>query len=252
MNHPNPFFDTFFKKLDRVHQVLEQYLEDPSEKNIHDIRTSIRKLESAYSIIPKSRKTKKSDKLIRQFKKFFSQNNIIRDYDIILEKLKESNYDPESKLVLTLTKKKLKKLSKTIGYAEKLSNLKNPKIKANDKINSKFEKRISTLIEEFQNYIPIVISNESKVKELHAMRKTTKKLRYVLELDPNNSFQNLVSKMKKLQKLLGDIHDCDIFIWYFEKKKNEIPNLVKFEKTKRSNIYQNLVSTLSGFKSGKS
>lgn len=249
MNKYQPFFDVFYKKLERVHQVLDEYLEDPSEKNIHDVRTSIRRLESSYSIIPKSSQTKKSDKQIQQFKKFFSQNNKIRDYDIILEKLTESDYDPESKLVLTLTKKKLKKLSKAIVYAEKLSKLKTPKIKPSEKINKKFEKRIFTLIEDFQNYIPIVISNESNVDEIHAMRKTVKKLRYVLELEPKNLFQNLIIKMKQLQKILGDIHDCDIFIWYFEKKTSEIPNIIKLEKAKRRTIYQSLVSTLSSFKS---
>lgn len=250
MTKTSPFFDIFFTKLERVNEVLEKYRNDPNEENIHDIRTSIRRLEAAYSIFPKSSKTKTSAKLIKKLKFFFSLNNKIRDFDIILAKLQDSGYEPESKLVLTLTKNKLKRISKSLKYADNLANIKKPKIKENLKINSKFEKILLSLIQEFQNYVPIVIDDESKVEELHAMRKTIKKLRYILELNSSDSYCNLILQMKKLQQFLGDIHDCDIFVWYFEKRINEFPEVLKImenEKRKRSTIYQNLVSVLTGF-----
>lgn len=250
MNTSNSFYDTFYSKLEKVNQVLESYQNDPNEENIHDIRTSIRRLESAYSILPRSSITKESDKLIQKYKKFFSLNNKIRDLDIILEKLRASEYEQESILVLTLTKNKLERLSKTLKIAKKLSKMKKPKIKKVLKKNLKFEKTILFLIRKFQNYVPIVISDESKVDELHSMRKTIKKLRYVLELDPSDSYKNIVLQLKQLQQLLGNIHDCDIFIWHFEKKIEEIPKIkeiIDIEKSKRTVIYQKLVSALSDF-----
>ncbi len=171
--------------------------------------------------------------------------------DIILEKLQDFGYDQESILVLSLTRTKLKRLSKALKYAKNLSKLKKPKIKHNGKIISKYEKKISSLITDFQNYIPVVTKNPSKVKELHSMRKTLKKLRYVLEIDPSTSYQNLILQIKQLQQLLGDIHDCDIFIWYFEKHKNAIPDGSKIldnEKKKRLSSYSKLVSNLCNFK----
>ena len=254
MIQSNLIFDVFFKKLDLVNKQLKLYLDEPNEEHIHNIRTSIRRLETAYSIISKSSKTKTSEKLIKYFKDFFSFNSKIRDYDIILEKLIDYGYDLESEPVLILQKKKLQRLVKAIQIAKKLSNVKKPKIKQNKKITSKFEKRILSLISDFNKFIPVVISNESNVEELHSMRKTVKKLRYVLELEPNNSYQNIISNLKQLQTLLGYIHDCDIFIWYVQKIKNDddrISNILDLEKTKRNKIYKNLVLALSDFNSVK-
>lgn len=250
MIQSNVYFEIFFKKLDNANQRMESYLDNPSEENIHHMRTSIRRLESAYYVLPKSSKTKSSDKIIKQFKNFFSFNNKVRDYDIILDKLTGYGYDSESKLVLILQKKKLTRLSKAILLAEKISDAKKPKIKKSKKPSSKFEKKTLSLISDFKKFIPIVVEDESNVKELHSMRKIIKKLRYVLELEPNNSYQNIIPNLKHLQNFLGDIHDCDIFIWYFQKIKNSednVTNMLNLEKTKRNKIYKTLVSSLSSF-----
>ena len=243
-------YDAFFIQLENVNKKLDSYLNNPNEKNIHDVRTSIRRLDSAYSIIPNSCKTKTSDKQIKQFKTFFSVNSKIRDFDIILEKLDEYGYDPGSQLIQTLKKKKLERLSKSIKFGTKLSNTKKPKIKSKIKIESKLEKKVSSLIDDLNQYIPIVISDEFKVNELHKLRKIVKKLRYTFELKPNNSYENIISYMRQLQKFLGDIHDCDIFIWHLQKRVNKIPkalDMINSEKIKRSEIYKKLVFTLSGF-----
>ena len=245
--------NSFFVKLENVNKKLNSYLDEPNEKNIHDIRTSIRRLDSIYSVIPNSSKTKTSDKLIKQFKTFFSLNSKIRDFDIILEKLIDYGHDPESKLVLSLKKKKLERLSKSIKVGTKLSNVKKPKIKLKTKIDSKFEKKVSSLIDDLNKHIPVVISDESKVCELHLLRKIVKKLRYTLELQ-NSSYENIISHMRELQKFLGDIHDCDIFIWYLQKRINKIPtasSIIDSEKIKRNGIYKKLVFTLSNFDAQK-
>ena len=251
MKSTDPFYDVFSQKLEKVNNKLNLYLKDPNEENIHDIRTSIRRLESAYSIFPNSCKTKSSDKHVKKIKKFFSQNNRVRDFDIILAKLHSYEYDTESKLILTIQKKKLLLLKKAIVSGEKIPLKKKLKIKKTKNVNSKFEKRISSLIDEVKTSIPIVIKDESNVDKLHSLRKTIKKLRYVLELDPNNSYDNLITQLKRLQELLGEIHDCDIFIKYFEKQEDAIidfSEVMTLEKRKRSAIYKNLVYALSGFK----
>ncbi|MGI9565474.1 MAG: CHAD domain-containing protein [Nitrosopumilus sp.] len=251
MTKSESFFDIFNKKnLENMH-MLNSYINDSSEKNIHDIRISIRRLESVYVILPNSSKTKISDKYIQQLKHFFSLSNKIRDYDIILKKLNEYGHDPESKLVLTLMKKKFKRIIKSLTFAEKLLKFKKLKIK-HKKINLKFERKILSLINDFRNSIPIVINDESKVNELHSMRKIIKKLRYILETDPRNSHQNIISKMKQLQKILGNIHDCDITVWYLQKNEKKFSNLsemINSEKSKRHILYRELTTMLSSFES---
>ena len=253
MSQPESFFNIFFKRLDKAHLRLCSYLENPSEENIHDVRISIRRLEAAYSVLPKSSKTKKSEKLITMYGDFFSLNNTVRDHDIILQKLELYGYDSESKISMITNRRKLKKLLKAIALADTIPGTKKPKLKRpKNSTNSKLQKRTLALVKKFSIYVLVVTKDESRVEELHSMRKIVKKLRYVLELYPKGTHDKLIANMKFLQCLLGDIHDCDVFIWYLEKNKKEyigMSQIIASEKEKRSTIYQKLVLGLDSFKS---
>ncbi|MCY4491789.1 MAG: CHAD domain-containing protein [Thaumarchaeota archaeon] len=242
-----PFHDVFLKLLHNTRLKLESYLADPTAKNIHHARISIRRLESAYNILSKSDRTKKSNRIISLYGDFFSQNNIIRDYDIILQKLTLYGCDPNSIISLDTERKKLKKLLKTLPMAKKLLKLKKPKFKKTKPAISRLQKKTLFLVKKFNNYIHVVTSNENHIDELHSMRKTAKKLRYLLELYPKGTHDNLLSNIKSLQRLLGDIHDCDVFISYLEKHAKKSPgmsDIILSEKKKRSDIYKDMVYAL--------
>ena len=250
MTSQNFLFDIFFENNHIVSKNLASFLDKPTEKNIHNLRTSIRRLESVYSIIPKSSKTKSSERYLKQCKKLFSMNSKIRDYDIIIEKFSEYKYEHDSEIIVLLHNKRAKKLSQIQKLAKKLSKLKTPRFHLTDSIHSKFEKQVLTLINRFEQYVPIVAEDASKVDELHYLRKIIKKLRYTLEIEKNHSYQNLISNLKHLQKTLGKIHDCDIFIWYLEKisdKDQDLSSLVNREKYKRSRLHSSLIQELSEF-----
>jgi len=59
-----------------------------------------------------------------------------------------------------------------------------------------------------------VVSNESKVKELHLLRLEVKKLRYLLELTDGKPKELAV--LPKWQDNLGMIHDIDVAIAFVE------------------------------------
>jgi CHAD domain-containing protein len=50
----------------------------------------------------------------------------------------------------------------------------------------------------------------SDVKALHDLRIAAKRLRYLLELTGVGGTDSPVKQLKRLQDLLGDIHDCDV------------------------------------------
>lgn len=59
------------------------------------------------------------------------------------------------------------------------------------------------------------VRNPSSIKELHDLRKAGKRLRYALELFAPLSAELLhpsIERLKGLQDLLGEIHDCDVWI----------------------------------------
>ncbi len=251
MSRPESFLDVFFARLGRVHSVLESYIEHPSEKNIHDIRTSIRRLEAAYSVFPKSGKTKQSKRMISMYRSLFSLNSLIRDHDIILEKLAQYGYDPSSRISVLTNGMKLKRLSKALDLAAKISKSGRVVVKTSGPDDSRSQKRIIALVKSIKGRVPAVMGDEGNMDELHSLRKDAKKLRYVLELFPADAHDKLITNLKFLQKLAGDIHDCDVFVGYLEKNRREFPDfteIVASEKNKRSELYQKLVQELDSFR----
>jgi len=71
-------------------------------------------------------------------------------------------------------------------------------------------KRLSTLL----SYEPWVLHPEA-VAEHHATRIAAKKLRYTMEIyGPlyRNNLKKPLARVKKIQEILGDVHDCDVWI----------------------------------------
>ncbi|MDE1876173.1 MAG: CHAD domain-containing protein, partial [Thaumarchaeota archaeon] len=84
MINKNTFLRKFKKISDNFCQKLEKYIADSNDENIHDIRVSIRRLETSYRILPKNiRKQERIREYVKYAKKLFKINAKIRDYDII-------------------------------------------------------------------------------------------------------------------------------------------------------------------------
>lgn len=60
-----------------------------------------------------------------------------------------------------------------------------------------------------------VADHPERVEELHAMRIAVKRLRYTLEIFRSlfdGEAEPVLETLKKLQDLLGEVHDCDVWI----------------------------------------
>ena len=88
------FLNKSERNIQRVNNKLDDYLKDPNEEQIHDIRTATRRLRATYQSLPNSIRNKKRLKeFVAKSKEIFSLNSKVRDYDIILEML--SKYTEE-------------------------------------------------------------------------------------------------------------------------------------------------------------
>ena len=292
----NTFFDNFVHNIHKVDGRLDDYLADPNENNIHDIRTSIRRLESAFLACPKQMRKKKMSQFVKESKRLFKANSEIRDFDIILEKVSQEGQMDE--LQIESFEKGIEKirgqsLEKAVSIAHNLRKLDVPHINIynsgydleflQNKLMFQYNRVVLEYLLGIEKNIPIVINDSYRVEELHQVRKDSKKLRYLFELllterdkdkdnadksnenkinnySNNQNIWNQIERLKKMQDMLGNIHDYDMTIAYLKRqgkrkifvtemnisnhRMNKYKEFVNYFKTTISNTNNKLVISI--------
>jgi CHAD domain-containing protein len=272
---PALFAKHFNKSAKRVEAKVQDYLIDATEENIHDVRTSIRRLDSSIRILPKAVRNKAEISSSREgFKSLFKINSAIRDMDIIRSKFSEyperfiSQYPS---FLETLQEHREAKLKEAREMALSLYNLEVPKIKKGNlpkkKLRRRYRKVANRFVDEAGSLFPLVISDAERRLELHQVRKDCKKLRYSFEAtgenfddDKNNKsdVKGAISLLEGMQDILGAIHDCDIMLLHLarakggrhagrtnedvEDGKGDYSELMRLEQKERAKLYSEFVS----------
>ena len=240
-----PFLTILSENLRRVHNRINKYLKDPNEKHIHDVRTAIRRLDATFLILPKNiRKGTPLSEYVLKCKEFFKVNSEIRDYDIIYEKLEKYPSNPHRDSVI----EKLKATRDAkLEHAKDLANsLKSTdtsriidKIGVTEKeLQKRFDKILARLISKIESTFPVVLADPLKIEEIHDLRISCKKLRYLLELLPDEHQGALKTRktLQRLQDILGAIHDYDFTTDYLNslgQPSTEIQEIINSENDER-------------------
>jgi CHAD domain-containing protein len=234
--------------------ILNLYLKNPNDKNIHGLRKSIRRLDSVYYSLPKNfRKNKPIKNYVNHSKDLFKSNSQVRDYDIFLEKLNRynSSNNKNNNLTNQIEQNKKTQLEAAKKIAQDLDSYDFPQIGTALISDSKIQKRFNKVSDRFNDKIKkeldIVIHDKNKIKKLHELRKDCKKLRYLLELisDQDKDIEKTVKQLDDIQDILGEIHDCDATIMFLRQQKKQYPEVKDFinnESTIRNNKYQQFVN----------
>ena len=248
-----PFLTKLHENLQRVDNRINKYLKDPKAKNIHDIRTSIRRLNAAFSTLPKKYRNGSSmSEYILSCKELFKVNSEIRDLDIIYEKLqKYPPNDNRNKIIDSLKETRMRRLEYAKNVALVLKNTDASKLLDQIKVTQKelekrYNKILANLISKIENNFPTVIADSTKIEELHDLRKSCKKLRYMLELLPieDKKALQMGKTLQKIQDILGTIHDYDFSINYLElneQPSNEIREIINIEMQERKLNYERFI-----------
>ena len=245
------FLSRLEANVQRVDKRLNDYLKDPNENNIHDIRTAIRRLDASFGSLPKKERNKNKIRVqITTAKRLFKINSQIRDYDIIYAKLEKYSADAVYTQLTDSLKRRKTKLANAIKIAKSLRQLPVPYLTENDIVERKLERRYNKVVRRLSERIelnfPVVLTNMNKIAELHEMRKDCKKLRYVLELMPaqnNKEIQKMITELEDIQDMLGSIHDSDTMIAYLKRVRysKEITHILDNEITERNTKYEEFV-----------
>jgi CHAD domain-containing protein len=233
------------ENLRRVDNRVNKYLKDPNAKQIHDVRTAIRRLDATFLILPKNyRNGSPLSEYVLKCKEFFKVNSEIRDYDIIYAKLQKypSNAQRDS-VIETLRATRDASLEHAKSIAGSLNSTDTSKII--DKIGvtekdlqKRFDKILAKLISKIESTFPVVLTDSLKIEELHDLRISCKKLRYLLELLPDENQGALKTRktLQKLQDILGAIHDYDFTTNYLNslgQSSKEIQEIISSENEER-------------------
>lgn len=240
-----PFLTKLSENLQRVNNRINKYLKKPNAKQIHDVRTAIRRLDATFSSLPKKYRNGSSlSKYVLQCKELFKINSEIRDFDIINEKLQKypSNAQRDS-IIETLKETRNAKLetAKTVALSLKSIDIATilDEISVTEKeLQKRYNKILSRLISDIESNFPIVLTKPLALEELHDLRIACKKLRYMLELLPDeNKLAVQISKsLQKLQDILGSVHDSDFTIGYLRsllQSSKEIQEIINMENDER-------------------
>lgn len=246
-----PYLTKLHENIQRVNRRITKYVKDPNEKQIHDLRTSIRRLDAAFSTLPKKYRNALSplSQYVLTCKKLFKVNSEIRDLDIIQGKLQShSPQDDQKEIIEQLRATRQARLEHAKEIALSLKNTDITKLL--DKINvterdlqKRYNKILSRLISKIEASFPVVITNSSKIEELHGLRKDCKKLRYMLELlpDDNKIALQMEKTLQRIQDILGSIHDNDFTISYLEslgQSSKEVQEIKSTESEERRLKYE--------------
>ena len=240
-----PFLTKLHESIERLNSRTKAYIKNPNDKHIHDVRTSVRRFNATFLSLPNKYRT--GPILLLEYNqitnKFFKVNSKIRDYDIIVQKLNNYTQSSQRDLVIDSIKKDRQlNLEKAKTIAITLKDLGSNKVI--DKMNitekelqKRYNKVISSFISKIELNFPIVITNALKIEELHQLRKDCKKMRYMLELLPEENTDAIELKkiFEKIQDHLGCIHDFDITIYYLRslEPNREIQEIINTETENR-------------------
>ena len=157
---------------------------------------------------------------------------------------KDQTYD----LVNSLKNSRIEKLDSANQIALKTLRESTPKISSNmlkeSKLNKRYFKVLGKIELDIQKNTIITLGDEKRIEELHMLRKGFKKLRYSLELASNKGKTiQILKNLKKIQEMLGDIHDSDIIIDHLRsiEQNSKYLDIIGSEISERSKKYNAFV-----------
>lgn len=248
------FTEKYVKVRKTLQKKLDQFSEDPSEKNTHDVRTAARRMNAALELFPRSvRRSKKVRDFGKILDKLMEESAIVRDLDVISGRLSRHSQSATRKIILekieTNRKRHAKRAVEIASSALEISPPKGREVPV-AKIRKRFKKRVNVLSGQINASLSKVLGDPSNVEDVHSLRKYCKRARYMFELVNADSQTDLA--LKSWQDVLGSIHDGDVTVEYLSKKlkkssaPGEMKEMIATELRDRTHDYEKFVHVTLG------
>jgi CHAD domain-containing protein len=243
--------------MDRVREELEKVRSAPDADNVHDLRVAIRRCRSVATVFEEIDPDPAWPEMRRTAKKLFQALGALRDSHVLADRIKAlaSASDPVRVHLLGMLEAEEAQLrDEVLRVAGKFDD------KAWDHLQRRLRQRVRFIpvgglaaeclawerFEEIKQLHAHALRS-SKAKPWHALRIGLKKLRYTVEALLPVHYAAWSENLKRLQDLLGDVHDFDVLA---EKVKGqtELPGAARKswkdnleqERSKRVQTYRQL------------
>jgi len=209
---------------------------------IHDMRVATRRMRSALALFEKCLPGKSWKKWNKQMRRATRALGTARDADVqidflqefldgvtelryragikrLLLRLKQHRENAQGKVMAAMDQLELSGVLEGIGRTLRRTRVQarmNHVEENSPYVYQQAYMTISLRLEDMLAYETYVTQPE-RMEELHAMRIASKRLRYTIEVfQPlyDETLKESLKVVKKIQTLLGDIHDCDVWVDY--------------------------------------
>ena len=213
---PGEFLSVYRRQLERTRKLLARCARDPSYDNIHDARASIRKLEAALSLMPKSfRRDRRSVSFMSRLESFYDLTTSLADHEAALRVLVALDPGSQPRALPPRTIQEQADLqTKARTLATLARGLIPPHVRRDDlsrrKLTARLRKRSATLARKVVVNGRGAAEGRHDIRELHRLRRDTRRLRYVIRyFEPSKGRSTLCQQLRSIQDFLGSVRDCD-------------------------------------------
>jgi CHAD domain-containing protein len=219
------FLEKRYRQSTRALQELAGDLPSrPSPDQIHDLRVTARRIQTMYRLLPgKVRRSQAFKKFGLSLRSVMKATTQLRDLDTLMDTLKSHRGDLPAEFLVTLENQRSDAAAQARVATGVLAQVPAPRLDASlirsKKLSMKLRKRLRRSRKVSAGLLTEVVDDETKVEELHALRKEGKKMRYLLELSDGRPSE--LSILTGWQDSLGAIHDLDVAVSYLEGSRKE-------------------------------
>ncbi len=234
--------DNLLRNLAALQQEYEGVREGKDIEAIHRMRVASRRLRTGIPLFGPALAPKKSDNWNQNIRELTQALGAARDCDVQIDHLQQFYLQlpsgparPGVRRLLLRLRQRRQNLQQAVGKALAdlvksdvlmemqrklhpiLDGIENPPRSA--PLFSLACSASREKLEQFLYYEPFIRDPEDK-EDLHAMRIAAKRLRYTLEIfSPlyTSELKSYLKVLRQIQELLGEIHDCDVWMIYLPK-----------------------------------
>ena len=200
--------------------------ERPDPEAIHDLRVAARRVQAMVRVLPKGvRRSKRAREFRAAVGSLLKSTSQIRDMDTLTETLQVERTSLPGELLRSLENERSDLAATSRPVVMAFMRVRTPLLDSSQinpkKLARRLRKEVDEELQMVSTLLPEVTGSESKIKELHTLRKEVKKLRYVMELAEGTASE--LRNLTEWQEALGAAHDIDVAIEYLRASGWKVP-----------------------------